>query len=178
MMPFTRREQSLLLGLVVFATAWVLLIFAVRPAIDRMETLRRVIPEKTMALQQLRAKSKQYLTLKAGLDNLKKNADLQKSKFELLTFVESTTRKEGLTEKVTTMKQKVYPLDSHYSEIIVEVGLENLSIEQLLKFLLKIKSSNQFLQINSLYTKKSMANLNLLDSVIQISTLKSTEPIL
>ena len=178
MMPFTRREQSLFLGLLVFVAAWALLAFAVRPAIDRMETLRRVIPEKTMALQQLLAKSKQYLALKAGLDNLKRNADSQKSKFELLTFIESTTRKEGLTEKVTTMKQKLYPLDSNYSEIIVEVGMENLSTEQLLKFLLKIKSSNQFLQIHSLYTKKSVANPNLLDSVIQVSTLKSTEPIL
>lgn len=178
MMPFTRKERSLFLGLVVFIAAWALFVFTVKPAIDRMETLRRVIPEKTMALQQLREKSKQYLTLKAGLDNLKRNADSQKSKFELITFIESTTRKGRLTKKVTTMKQKVYPLDSHYSEIIVEVGLENLSIEQLLEFLLKIKSSNQFLRINSLYTKKNMANPNLLDSVIQISTLKSTEPIL
>jgi hypothetical protein len=175
MMRFTRRERGLFLGLVVFVTAWGLFVLVIKPAIGRIETLSRVIPEQNSVLGELQAKSTQYLTLKAGLDDLKRKANLEKGKFELLTFLESTTREDGLTEKVTTMKQEILPLDSNYCEIIVEVGLENLTLEQLVKFLIKIKSSNHFLGIKSLYTKKNAVNPNLLDTVIQISTLKPNE---
>ena len=65
-----------------------------------------------------------------------------------------------------------YFRDSDYSEIIVEVGLENLTLEQLVRFLIEIKSSNHSLWIKTLYTKKNAADPRLLDTVIQVSTLK------
>jgi len=176
MMQFTRRERGLFLVLALFTAAWALFMTAVKPAIARIETLRRVIPEKNAALQQLRAKSAQYLTLKAGLDGLKRKANLEENEFELLTFLESTIEELGLTEKATAMQQEVSQPDSDYCETIVEVEMENLTFEQLVKFLLKVKSSNRFLRIKSLDTKKNVVNPNLLDTVIQISTLKPSKP--
>ena len=175
-MQFTRRERGLFLVLALFAATWALFMIAVKPAVGRIETLRRVIPEKNAALQQLRAKSAQYLTLKAGLDGLKRKANLGENGFELLTFLESTIKELGLTEKATAMQQEVSQPDSDYCETIVEVEMENLTFEQLVKFLLEVKSSNRFLRIKSLDTKKNVVNPNLLDTVIQISTLKPSKP--
>jgi predicted nuclease of restriction endonuclease-like (RecB) superfamily len=172
MMRLTRRERSLAVGLIVLVICWVLFVFGIRPAAERIETLNRVIPEKQKELEELRTKSTQYLTLQAGLDDYKRKAASEEKGFELLSFLESINDQLHLAEKVVAMKQQVIQLDSSYCEIIVETEMENLTLKQLMDFLLKIKSSNHLLQIKSLYTKKNTANTNLLDSVIQVSTLK------
>lgn len=176
-MRFTRRERGLFFGLLFFAVAVGLFIFAIKPALARIEVLTRVIPEKAKDLQDVKAKSKQYLALHTVLDDFKRKANVQEKDFELLTFLESTVSREGLTGKVTAMKQKVLPLDSNYSEIVVEVGLENITLDKMVNLLIKVKSSSHFLQIKSLYTKKSTTAPDLLDTVIQISTLRSNQAI-
>ena len=173
MIQLTRKERRLVLAIVIFCIICAVFGFVIKPAVDRIGTLARVIPEKTEVLAQLRQKSKQYLALRNGMDGVKNTANLEDDDFELLTFLESITDKEHLTRKVTTMQQKIAPLDSNYNEIIVEVGLERLTFEQLVEFLVKIESSNHFLWIKSLYTKKNSADVNLLDTLIHISTLKS-----
>lgn len=175
-MRLTHRERGLFFGLVFFVIAWGLFVFAVKPALARIEVLSRVIPEKSSDLQDIKAKSKQYLALKNELDEFKRKASSEAKDFELLTFLESTVRQDGLTEKVTTMKQKISMLDSNYSEVVVEVDLENITLEQMLELLIKIKSSTHSLRIKSLYTKKSTSIPSLLDTVIQISTLKPSRP--
>ncbi len=172
MMRLTHRERWLTIGLLVLAAVWALFALSVRPAIGRIETLNRVIPEKQRELDELRASSAQYLALRAKLDDIKRKATSEEGGFELLTSLESMTTEFGLVGKVATMKQEVLQLDSNYYEVTVETRLENLTLKQLIEFLLKIKSSNHLLWIKSLYTKKNATNPNLLDTVIQISTLK------
>jgi predicted nuclease of restriction endonuclease-like (RecB) superfamily len=146
--------------------------FGIRPAAERIETLNRVISEKQRALGELRTKSAQYLVLRASLDDYKRKATSEEKGFELLPFLESINKELHLAEKVAAMKQEILQIDSNYCEIIVETELENLTLKQLMEFLLKIKSSPHHLQIKSLYTKRNTANPNRLDTVIQISTLE------
>lgn len=172
-MRFTHRERGLFFGLIFFVVVWALFVFAIKPAFARVEVLTRVVPEKTAALKDIKAKSQQYLALQAVLNEFKAKANAQGKDFELLTFLESAVSQEGLTGKVTTIKQKVLPLDSDYTEIVVEVGLESITLDQMIKLLIKVKSSEHFLQIKSLYTKKSTMAPGHLDTVMQISTLRS-----
>jgi hypothetical protein len=171
MIRLAHRKYWLVVGLIVI-TAWASFALGIRPAVERIETLNRVIPEKQKVLEKLRANGMQYLALQAGLDDLRRRAASEEENFELLTFLEAVTGELRLTKKVTVMKQEVLQLGSAHSEIIVETKLENLTLEQLIEFLLRIKSSNHLLWIKSLYTKKSTSNPNLLDTTIQISTLK------
>ncbi len=172
MIRLTRRERWLAVGLAVLITTWMLFTFTIRPAVERMKTLNRVIPESQRQLQQLRTKNAQYLALQARLDNYKNRAISKEKGVELPAFLESITKQSGLAEKIATMRQEVLPLDSNYYEMVAELRLENLTLKQLVEFLLKIKTSEHLLRIKSLYAKKNVANPNLLDVMIQISTLK------
>jgi hypothetical protein len=172
MMRLTHRERLLVVGLIVLAAVWALFVFGIGPVAERIETLNRVIPEKQREFEELRKKSAQYLALRAGLDDYKRKAASEEKGFELLPFLESLNDQLHLAEKVTAMKQEVLPIDSNYYQIIVETELQNLTFKQLMELLLKIKSSPHHLQIKSLYAKKNTANPNLLDTVIQISTLE------
>ncbi len=172
MIRLTHRERWLTVGLLVFTAVWVLFVFSIRPAIERIETLNRVIPEKQRELDELRAKSTQYLALRAKLDDIERKVASEEGEFEVLTFLESITTELGFVGKVATMKQEILQLDSNHCEVSVETKLENLTLKQLIEFLLKTKSSEHFLWIKSFYTRKSTTNPNLLDTVIQISALK------
>lgn len=170
-MQLTRRERWLFVGLAAFVLAGVLALFGLRPALERIETLEWVIPRKQNALAQLRAQSAEYLTFQAALANLTTQAKGQTA-FELLAFVESLTNQLNLAEKVATMNQNVLQLDSQYCEIVVEVKLDQITLKQLVELLLQVKSSQQVLRAKSLYLQKSKTDPRLLDTVIQISTLR------
>jgi hypothetical protein len=172
MMRLTHRERWLVVGLIFLAVVWALFIFGIGPAAERIETLNRVIPEKQRELGVIRKKSTRYLALRAGWDDYKRKAASEEKGFELLPFLESLNDQLHLAEKVTAMKQEVLQIDSNYYQIIVETELQNMTFKQLMELLLKIKSSPHHLQIKSLYAQKNAANPNMLNTVIQISTLE------
>lgn len=172
MMRLTQREKLLAVILAVIAAAWGLFAFAVRPAIERVGTLTRVIPERQSELEAFRAKAGEYIALRDGLDTLHTKIASQEKTFELLPFLESLIRECDLAKKVATMKQRVSQLEPHYYETIVEIELQNLTLSQLVNFLWQVESSKVLARTKNLYIKKNLANTDLLDSIIEVHNLK------
>ena len=167
-MRLMRREKLLTVVLVIFVAVCGLVVFAVRPAIDRVGTLTRVIPERQSELEVLHAKASEYIALRDGLETLNTKIASQKKTFELLPFLESLIRESGLAKKVATMKQQVSRLEPNHSETIVEIELQNLTLSQLVNFLWKVESSKVLARTKSLYIKKNLTNTNMLDSLIEV----------
>ena len=176
-MQLTYRERWMIVGTIVFLGLWAVYALGVRPAVERLQTLKRVIPEQQQVLEKLRVKSAQYLAMQDELDGYKQRALLEGKDFEPLRFLESTVNQMNLTKKLSSMKQEMLQLDSSYCEVIVEIKLQAVSLEQLVELLLKVRASSYPLRIRSLYTKKSSAEPELLDTLIQISALKTSSPI-
>jgi len=175
MIRLTQREKLLVAALVIFVGASALFTFAVKPAIERIETLNRIVPEKQEELLKLRARSNEYILLRDNLDNLRTKMASQEKGFELLPFLESLIRELGLAKKVATMKQRVSELGPSYYETIVEIRLENLTFRQLVDFLWKVESSKVLAKIKTIYIKKNPADTDLLDSVVEIHNAKLTQ---
>ena len=175
MIRLTRREKILAGGLVVFAAAWSVFAVGVRPALARVETLNRVIFQKQQELEKVRAKTKEYIFLRDSLDNLRTKIASQQRTFELLPFLESLIEECGLSKKVSSMNQHVLEIDSDYSETIVEIRLENLSLGNLVDFLCRVESSHALARTKSLYIRKDATNKDLLDSVIEIRNAKLSQ---
>ncbi|TFG48174.1 MAG: hypothetical protein E4H40_05130 [Candidatus Brocadiia bacterium] len=171
-MNLSNRERLFAAGSIILAAAWILYAAAISPAVERIGTLKRVIPQKNLELRQLSAKSDQYLELKNKIDSLRKTASFDGTEFELLPFVEEITKTCKFTEKIAAIKQNINKLDDAYSEIVVELRLQSITLTELVTFLSKITSSEHLLQIKSMYTKKSPGRSDLLDTVLYISTLK------
>jgi hypothetical protein len=175
MIRLTKREKLLLYVSLIFIVGGCLFSFFIRPAIARIETLSRVIPEKQAELQQLRAKSRQYILLRDSLEDWQKRIASQEQKAELLPFLESLIRQCGLEKKVVTMKQQTYPVDDSYYEIVVLTKFENLTIRQLIDFLQKVDdlaqnqaASSVWAKVKSLHISKNPVNPDLLDSTIEV----------
>lgn len=174
MIRLTKREKLLAGGLAIFASAWSLFAVGVKPALERIDTLDRVISEKRQELEEIRDLSKEYNRLNKGLVNLHSKDDTGQDEFELLPFLDSLIVECGLSKNVESMKRQVAQIDSNYSEIIVEVRIKSVPIGRLVDFLGKIELSKTQTRTKSLFIKRNTVNKNLLDSVIEIFNTKSS----
>lgn len=172
MIRLTRREKLLAFAVMAFTAAWGLYAFAVKPAIDRIDTLSRVIPEKQNELEMFRTEAGEYVALRDSLKTLHTKIALQEKSFELLPFLESLIQKCDIATKVATMKQQVSQLEPNHCETIVEIEMQNLTLNQLVNFLWQVESSNVLARTKSLYIKKNSTNKDLLDSLIEVHNLK------
>jgi hypothetical protein len=159
-------------ALSVLAAFWILFAFVVNPAIDRVRTLTRLIPEKRNELQKVRDRSKEYAFLRDTLNQLRTKVSSQQNSFELLSFLESLVQKSGLEKKVVAMKQQVAPLDNDLFETIIEVRFQNLTLRQLVDFLCKAESSPVLVKTKTLHITKDLTNPDLLDSTVEIHSAK------
>lgn len=174
-MRLTRREYWLAAGLVAFIAAWAFYAIGVGPALERIETLNRVIPEMQNDLDKLRTKAGEYTTLNDAIEDLRTKIASQEETFELLPYAESLVQECGLTKNLVTMKQQTSQLETNYHETVVEIEMENLTLRQVFDFLQKIQSSKVLARTKTLYIKKNLKNADLLDSVIEIRNLKLTQ---
>ena len=174
-MRLTQREYWLAAGLVALVAAWAFYTVGVGPALERIETLNRVIPEKQNELEKLRTKTGEYIALHDSIEDLRTKIASQDETFELLPYAESLVQECGLTKNLVTMKQQASQLENNYHETIVEIVLENLTLRQLFDFLQKIKSSKVLARTKTLHIKRNPTNTDLLDSVIEIRNLKLTQ---
>jgi general secretion pathway protein M len=171
-MRLTRREYWLVVGLAAFAAAWAFYVVGVGPALERIETLNRVTPEKQSELEKLRIKTGEYIALHDSIEDSRKKIALQEKTFELLPYAESLIQECGLKKNVVTMKQQASQLETNYNETVVEIEMENLTLHQLFTFLQKIQSSKNLARTKTLHIKRNLTTTDLLDSTIEISNLK------
>jgi len=174
-MRLTHREYWLAAGLVAFIAACVFYMVGISPALERIETLNRVIPEKQSELERLRIKTGEYIALHDSIEDLRTKIALQKETFELLPYAESLIQECGLTKNLVTMKQQASQLATDYHETVVEIEMENLTLRQIFDFLQKIQSSKVLARTKTLHIKRNPTNADLLDSIIEIRNLKLTQ---
>ena len=172
-MRLTRREYGLAAGAVVITAAWALYALGLSPTLERIETLKRVIPEKQSELDRLRVKAGEYESLREDLDDLHSKIASQEKTFELLPFAESLVEQSGLTQNVKTMNQVAAQSDTDVKETVVEIEMENVTLLQLCDFIGKFQSPNILVRIKRFTIKKSPTNPDLLDSQIEVRNLKS-----
>jgi len=167
-MRLTQRERLLTVVSVILVAAWSAFTFVVKPAIARTETLSRVIPQKQQELETLRAKSREHSYLHKNFTELRVKLESQDSRFELLPFLELLIQQQNLKDNLSTMKQRVLPLDTDYSEFIVEVQLESMTLSRLIDFLSSVDSPDNLTKITTVHIKKNPVNSYLLDCVVEI----------
>lgn len=175
MIRLTGREKHFAAALSVIILGWSLFGLVIEPAKDRIATLKRVIPQKQVELSKLSAAAEEYVFLSDSRRDLRSKVASQPETFELLPFLESLVQRCGLEKNVAKMQQRMVPLGTDFSQTVVEIELQALSLARIVDFLQKVESSDILSRTGSLYIKKSRAKKDTLDAVIEIQNTKSTQ---
>jgi type II secretory pathway component PulM len=168
MIVLTKRERWLGLGLAAVVSVSCLYAVVIRPTCHRIQTLERIIPDKQNELHALEAKSVEYTTLCKGFEDFRAKAAAQDPNFELPTYLETLLDKHGLTKNIVTMAPDVLQLRPDYSETVVKIELDGVSLKQLVGFLKEIETSQVCTQIGSLHISRNLTDDSLLDSTVEI----------
>ncbi|KPK76930.1 MAG: hypothetical protein AMJ79_04995 [Phycisphaerae bacterium SM23_30] len=171
-MHLTRREKRLALALIIFAGASCLYALWIKPASARLDTLQRVIPEKTALRDQLRDKSRQLITLRNRLNRFQQRLADQPDDFDLLPLLESIAQQRGLTENIKAMVSDTIPLDQTYSEMLVTIELYEITLPQLVDFLDRISAAKTLARVKNLNIKNIPSAPDMLDVTLVVSNLK------
>jgi type II secretory pathway component PulM len=168
MIQATRRERLLALGLAAAIAVWALYALALKPARERIRTLQRVIPERQAQLRDLHAQSIEYLALQKAAQELQVKLAAQDANFQLSRFLEAMAEQHRLTSHVVTMQEDTVQPGPGYCETVVTMELHEISLQQLVDFLVAVESSPAVIQVGSLHIRKDPTNEALLDITIGI----------
>jgi type II secretory pathway component PulM len=139
-MDLTKREKTFVIGGIGLLVVLLMLQLVLRPAMERMSTLRRVVATKRQTLAELRGKSLEYRKLKTEVDTLRQAIEKQEGGPQVLSTVERIRQTCDLSDNVSSLKPTTVAIDDQYQETVVEIQLERITMKKLVRFLSELES--------------------------------------
>ena len=162
------RERLLVLG--ASAALMVFLVFklAIDPMLKRSSDLDRQLVIAGRQLSELRTMQQEYLRQKRVVDSI--NTQLKKQQnFAIFSRLEELAGQTGIRNKILHMKPTVSTPSEVYNEESVEIKMEGVTLEQLVRYLHQVESSPQLLKIKRLEVKPRFDNRQILTATFRVS---------
>jgi hypothetical protein len=169
-MHVTKTEQWFLVGGAIFLGLLMISQVLVRPTMDRISTLRRVVTDKRANLSQLQAKSQEYQLLKTEVARLRAVIEQQGGGRRILSTLERIREDCGLSDNVVSLKPTTTAINDEYQETTIEVRLDGITLAQLIQFLSQIDSLELAGGIRALEVRHADRSPNLLKATVQVAT--------
>lgn len=168
------RERMFVIGAAVAVLLALLFILVVDPLVAHSARVDRQIIAAQRQLQDLHTLQQTYQAQKKILDRI--NAQLQRQKsFALFSRLEDLAGKTGIRDKILYMKPAVSIPSEAYEEESVEIKMEGVTLEQLIRYLHQVENSPQFLKIKRLYIKPRFDDRQMLTAIFRVSTFTPKE---
>lgn len=144
----------------------------VTPYRHGMEQTRTRIASRQQQLEEIRHLQQEYLNLQSGLATAEKKLSGTAKGFSLFPYVEEVTNNIGVRDNLVSMRPQTPQVQGDYREESVEIRLERIDLEQLVRFLYAIESSDAALRTKSMRIKPRFDNQAQLDTVLVIASLQ------
>lgn len=139
------------------------------PLLDRYTNLNRMIRQKESQYKDILQLRGEYLSLKKEYKELEKTASKTKEGFSPLTFMESVSTQARIKDRVVSMKPIITPMGGDYRESSVEVKIERIVLEQIMRYLHIIESSDYPIRVKTLHLKTRFDDPGLMNASVTVS---------
>ena len=163
------RERVLVIGAAVVILLVLLFLVVIDPQLARSARLDRQIHATQSQLRDIQTESREYLRHKRVLDRINQQLTRQRT-FSLFSRLEQLARQTGIRKQIQYMKPTVSAPNDLYREEAVEIKMEGVTLEQLIRYLDQVERSPQLLKIKRLSIKPQRRNRQMLSAVIRVST--------
>jgi general secretion pathway protein M len=162
-----RERLALIVGAVVVLVTLIYL-GIVAPYRQAMGRLDARIATRQKQLGQIQEVRQDYLQLQQQVAAAESRLDRGRE-FSLFTFVETTAAREAGRENLIYMRPQPPSTQEGFREESVEVKLEKIRLDQLVRFLYAFEAVDAALEIKNLRIRTRFDNRSLLDAVLTIS---------
>ena len=171
-MKLSARDRNALIIGGVAVLLLVMVQFAVLPFMAEKKRLRQGIVTRQAGLSEMRALSSRYRELNDLGGKLDQILAKRASDFSLFSFLEQQAADSEVKDKIAYMKPSKQSERGEYSESVVEMKLQGVSLEQLVHFLEKIESPENAVSIRRISIQQSRRKDGSLDAIMQVFTVK------
>lgn len=168
-MQLMKREKTILIGGAGFLVVLIALQCVVRPARERLATLRRVVTDRREVLTQIGMKSREYKDLEAQIAQLRAKVVQQQESRRILSTIERVRQECGLSQDVLSLKPTTIAVGDKYQQTMVDVRLESVTFPQIVAFLSKLESMVLAGRMKSLEIRSDERSPGLLRVTVQLA---------
>ena len=162
------RERLALGGAGAMLVLFLIFKFAIDPLFKHSAGLDRQIVTARRQLAELRTMQQEYQRQKTVVDSINSQLKRQQN-FAIFSRLEEFAGQTGIRNKILYMKPTVSTPSEVYNEESVEVKMEGVTLEQLVRYLHQIENSPQLLKIKRLEIKPRFDNRQILTATFRVS---------
>lgn len=170
----TSRERVFLLGGGALSLLLVATIMLVLPLVDRWEVLRRTIAREERAIVELAVLREDFLRLRQLVQEAETQVARGRGEPSILSYLEDVAATHGVRRNIAHMRPQTNALDAQYSETVVEVRLEEMTLTQVVDFLSAIEQSPRPIRVKRLQLRARFAEPRLMDMVLHVASYART----
>lgn len=138
--------------------------------LDRMKGLDRLIRQKEQTLVELARIRTEYALLSRQMSTVDDRIRKDRGRFSLLSYLESLSNTTQIRTRIAYMRPQPGMATDQYRETSVEMKVENVTLDQAVRFLSSIEQAPHVLKIKNLHFKTRFANPQFLDVTFLVST--------
>lgn len=167
----SRREQDMVLAAAFALIVFILIRFMLFPFLDKRQMFFNQLESKEKSLKKMSEFELRYQEIEQSA-MAEKDAVMKRDKnFTLFSFLDSLAQEAGIKENIAYMKPLERKSDNRNIIIsTVKVKIDGIVMQQVVEFLHKIETSNNFVKITSLSMSK-LTDENKLTVIIETETI-------
>jgi general secretion pathway protein M len=162
------RERLFIGGAGAALVVFLIFKLAIDPMFKHYAELDRQIVTARRQLNELRTMQQEYQRQKSVVDSINNQLKKQQN-FAIFSRLEELAGQTGIRNKILYMKPTVSTPSEVYNEESVEIKMEGVTLEQLVRYLHQIENSPQLLKIKRLEIKPRFDNRQILTTIFKVS---------
>ena len=169
-MKLARREKHFVSVAVLFIAIFLLFQFLIFPFFETRGRVQRGVKAKEDGLKEILRLSSEYQRYRGGSQGIKQILARRNKGFTLFSFLEKAAGDAEVKAHIKYMKPSTSIGHGLYKESLVEMKLEEVTLQQLIGYLYRIESPDNVVSIKRISIKETKKRSDYLDAILQVLT--------
>jgi len=166
------REKIVVCGGACLVGLFLILNLVVFPVLSSKEKLQRSIEVDQQRLKEIVALSAEYEALQGDSGGIGKQLTARGKDFTLFSLLERLATQGGLKDRIKYIKPSTSQTKGQYQISSVEMQFEQITMQQLFKYLHQVEEPRNVVSIKRLSIKKHKEQSGYVDATLQVSTVQ------
>lgn len=164
------RQKMLLLGVSIFLLLFFVYQLLVSPYIEARSRLQNSVQQRQEDLEQIKKLRQDYLLVKKREGGIRDRLAKRPRDFALFSYVERMAGQAKIKDAIQYMKPSVTTGDGPLQESLVELKLQETTLEGLVNFLKLVESPDNVVSLRRIAIQESGKTKGYIDVTMQIVT--------
>ena len=168
-----RREKYIIYAAGCIVALLILVHFVVTPFFESRKQMQRSLQAKKVELEEMQRLHAEHTALQEKMQLSKTRFSKREKGFTLFSFLDQLAGQAGIKDRISYMKpSKTIQKNSNYKISRVEMKLDDITLEQLAKYLYSVETSKNMVLVKKVSISKKEKKQGLINVILQVETVE------